>query len=680
MAGLLDKLGSLLGGDTKPDPTIPPTVSKRLERGREEMKRGAAKRRLCTRFERGDTYWFIDSTGNLNFQSTTMSVNPGVGKPPHRVRNRYNLIRPIVTAKVSAATQRDPDPEVVPSGNDPQRANAARLAESALRYGLGKWGLKDADRECTYTAVGRGGEAFALPYFDPNVGPYRQAPQTGPDGELMDEPLIVGEGEIKVKVFGGNEVYWEPGVAFKQSRWWATEQAVPIEDVEELPGFYGKKLYADASTSDIPTDKHPKNLVMRTDYYERPCPEYPDGRHLVVANRRQVLPEAKYPVRNRGDEVIDEPVLHRLAWDLDDGSQRDFGLTWQLIDFQRTYQDCRNKAVEWKNRCLFPQWWAQANSTVTPRTDEPGVTNFYTGPEPPKQEDVKPIPDSLSALASTMRDDMYDVGFSSQVEASPDVAAKTVQTVVAQNDLQWATFLIHKADWWQSLQRHCLLLMSRHYSEPRMLKFRGRDGWERLEDFEGANVMDEIDVRVNAASLVVLTRQQVQQMIQWIVTNFPGWLSPQDALAAIQTGSLDRVMASYWLDQQRANTVIQKIRDGSVLDMPSRGDKDPITGAPLVDPETNEPLSYPGYMPDEQDNLQIWERVFSDWMKSDDYASQNELAQRVARQVWNGIQGLKMAAAQKQAAMQNQLAEQQGMSNATRPPQPKPLPSQAALQ
>jgi hypothetical protein len=566
---------------------IPSTVGQRLERGRAEMKRGAPMRRLCVRFERGDTYWQLNGRGDLSQQSTVTDLRDPTSKPPHRVRKKNNFIRPIITSKVSAATQRTPQPEIVPTSQDPQRWGAAKLGERVALAGFYNWRLHDVDVRCTYNAIGRGGEGFAVPYFDPNVGPYRQVEQTDPltGDQLIDETTgqpvtqAVGEGEIKVVVLSGNECYWEPGCDFMESRWHAIERARPIEDIEEMPGFFGDKLVADAATSDLPTDGRPENMVMVTEYFERPCPKYPDGRHLVIAGRRQVVPEAKYPLRDRDGTVVDEPVPHRLAWDLDGGAHRDFGLTWQLIDAQRTAQTTRNKAVEWMVRCLHPQWLERANSMLDPFTDEPGARFRYQGDTPPTQVETRPIPDSFFRMVDLVRQDMLEIGFGTQLDAAPDVAARTIQAVQQQADLQWAQFLINKADWWSRLLHHCLLLVSCHYTEPRLLKFRGRDGWEHIKDFEGAQLMGEIDVRVNAASLATLTRSQVRDMLDWIATRFPGWLNPQDALAALDTGSLDRLMASYWLDMARANTVIQKIRDGTVMSMPTRGTVDPVTNS-----------------------------------------------------------------------------------------------------
>src|ERR1044072_2465937 len=98
-------------------PKLPPDVEIALQRGRRVMRKDASKRRLCMKFERGDTYWYVNGRGLLDFQSTVTNTN-GTGKPPHRIRNTYDFIRPIVEAKVSAATQRVPSIEVIPTGTD----------------------------------------------------------------------------------------------------------------------------------------------------------------------------------------------------------------------------------------------------------------------------------------------------------------------------------------------------------------------------------------------------------------------------------------------------------------------------------------------------------------------------------------------------------------------------------
>src|SRR3954469_6569687 len=113
----------------EPKPVLlPDKVIRAMMRGRQVMKRDAAKRRLCMRFERGDTWWYVDEKSVLQQRATVTNVRGG-GKPPHRIRNSYNFIRPIVEDKVSSATQRIPQFNVEPSTTDPEDAGAAKLAE-----------------------------------------------------------------------------------------------------------------------------------------------------------------------------------------------------------------------------------------------------------------------------------------------------------------------------------------------------------------------------------------------------------------------------------------------------------------------------------------------------------------------------------------------------------------------
>src|SRR3954469_23249251 len=230
---------------------IPDGVERCINRGRRQMLRNASARRLCERFERGDTFHYLDIKGLL--QSKALVTDPrGAGKPPHRSRNRYNFIRPIIEEKTSAATQRVPGYEVDPSTTDPEDAGGAKLSEKVAIYGYDKWRVRHATLKTVKTAIGKGGSAPALPYCEPNVGPYVMAPD-GP----------VGTGELRVKVFNGNEFYWEPGTEFDASPWWVTEQAQPIASIRELPGFVGGPIVPDAASSEVPNDAKPDaELVM----------------------------------------------------------------------------------------------------------------------------------------------------------------------------------------------------------------------------------------------------------------------------------------------------------------------------------------------------------------------------------------------------------------------------------
>src|SRR4030095_3963513 len=163
-----------------------------MGRGREVMKRDAAKRRLCMRFERGDTFWWIDDRQHLN-QVSTVTTAAGAGKPPHKIRNSYNFIRPIVEDKVSAATQRIPQFVVEASTNDPEDAGAAKLSEKVCIYGYDQWRMRKTAIDAVKTAIAHGGASYTQAYWEPDIGPY-----VGVDGEY------VGQGDVRLLVLNGN--------------------------------------------------------------------------------------------------------------------------------------------------------------------------------------------------------------------------------------------------------------------------------------------------------------------------------------------------------------------------------------------------------------------------------------------------------------------------------------------
>lgn len=657
---------------------IPPDVREALDRGRKVMLKDAAKRRLCMRFERGDAYWFINSKGGLSAQSTVTAPDMS-GKPLHRVRNSYNQIRPLIEDKVSAATSRIPSYEVVPSTSDPEDRSAAGISQKVALYGYDRWRLRAKRMKVIKSAIAHGGDGFALPTFDADVGPYTEV-----DGEY------VGQGELKIITLGGNECYWEAGMDFNDSPWYATERARPVDEVARTPGFYGPKLVADASDSDIPNDRDGSdNLVMVTDYMERPCSLWPEGRRIIIANNRiivdyrlvdpqrsQVNPWESYPLRDHNGDVLDEPVIHRLSYTVDPDSDRDLGLVWQLIDSQRTINDCLNKLIEWKNRCLNPQLLAAVNSLINRPNDEPGFVNYYRmGMPEPKWQPSPQIPQELFRIYEVMQEAMRFIASYADATAAPNVAAASQQAEIEQSQARWNSFLGDLAEFDSRLMRHCLMLVANFYTEPRLLKINGWFGPDLVTDFTGAQLNGQVDVTVLPGSLTQLSKAEMLNRLQWIAQTFPGWLSPEMALAALDGGAAQTLVRSYELDDAKVCRIIQKIRDGSVMTMPTRHETDPITGAPLMDPVTGQPAEVPSYMPlQDVDNLTVWRRRIGDWMKTPDFERTHPGMQEVAKQILAAINMLELRAQQQQMAAQAAQAEQMGMGNAAKPQGFKPVP------
>ena len=280
----------------------------------------------------------------------------------------------------------------------------------------------------------------------------------------------------------------------------------------------------------------------------------------------------------------------------------------------------------------------------------------------PEWEQVQPIPDSLFRIMDQAQAAMREVGADVAID-NTDAAARTLQQVIEQSNNRWQSFLGDLAEWHSRLMRHCLVLVARHYTEPRLLQIRGRFGPYPIADFQGAHLMGQVNVTVLPGSLEVKTREQITQQVLSFADR--GWVSPQVAMAAIQGGTAEKLIEGYELDVARANRIIQAIVDGSVFEMGSWQVIDPINGGSIEQPI---------FMPREGDNLEIWKSVFSDWGKTEQFASLNPEFQEASNLIYSGILALEAKEQERQMAAQNAQAAQLGLDNASRP-QEKGLPS-----
>lgn len=650
-------LEKLKGAVTKgPDgPPVDPKVELKIRRGRDAMKKDAPQRKLSFCFWRGEHYAWINEKNTLVFDSTVTHAGGG-GKPRHRVRQKRNFIHAIVEDKVSTATRRTPSYDISPATTDPEDAAAARLAGKVAVYGYDKWGVRRARVKCVTNAL-VAGEGFAMPYFDPNVGPFR--PVVTEDGE----PKVVGEGEIKIRVFDGNQVFWEEGCDFDDSPWHAIEEARPIDEVENYPGYYGGRLAPDANTSDNPTARRGDHLVLVTEYFERPTRQHVEGRRLIIANGKVICREESYPCRSPEGTVVDEPVLHRLSYTVDPGKDRDRGLVEHLIDAQRTLNDCVNKQVEWKNRCLNPRMVARKGSLLTRPDDTPGGVDYYVGNEKPTWETVPQIPAELFRMVEDAKQAMREISASAEVAAQPDVAARTVQAVLERSDAQWASFLNDLAEFDSRLMRHCLYLVQKHYTEDRTLKIRGRYGWETVADFQGAQMRGQADVRVLPDSLEPLTRQGRMDRVRFMVESFPGQVKPEQAMAALAGGTAENLIQGYELHVARAHSMIQTLKGGP----------------DVFEQMLPQPDGTPGWMPRKQDNIDVHKQVVGEYMTTSDYDLLPPEVKEAFNLYYDGLVLLEQQAAFEAQQLQTMMAEQQGMQNAAKPQGPKAMPSKPAM-
>jgi hypothetical protein len=660
VASVVDRVKEVL----KPEPVKPPkAVEERMKRGRDAMKEGAPKRNECLAFARGDQYKWIDAQNALKTQNTATTVD-GRGKPRHRVRQTRNFIFDIVETETASAVQKVPGYDVSPSSAEPKRETAASLSRKVALYGYDKWGLRRVTERVVRLAV-VADEGFAWPYFDNTIGPYIED----------EEGNTLGQGEIRVRTFGPNEVYWEPGLPFEESRWHGIEQARDRDAVVEMEGYIPGKLDPDAQQAE--TDKPQDKLVLVTDYLERPTPKNPKGRWLTMANDRIIVPERPYPCVDHNGNTVDEPVLHKLTYAMDPENDRDSGLVRHLIDAQRTINFCNNRITEWAALALNPQLVIQNGQLKQKLTDEPGAVWNVAGTG---DLQWRPTPNTPGELFKQKDEAISDMG---RISAQNDIpnqveSGRGITALIEKDNSRRSNFIENLAQFHSRLMRHCLYLVQRHYTEPRLLKVRGERGIQPIADFMGSELLGEDDVRVAPGSLEALTREAIEAKIMAFAER--GWISSHAAMAAINSGTAENLVDSYERDVARANLVIQKVIEGPEV-LFSTPERRPFFGEdPGIDEETQESREYiPGWMPRPFDDVKVQKDVFADWMKGTEYDDLEPPQQEAANAYYDALLNLEAKQNATAAEAQAQTAESLGMSNASKPQGPPPLPDQAPL-
>jgi hypothetical protein len=684
--------------DVKPIP-VPESVKKRIRRAHSEMKVHAPRRRQNVEFARNNHFVWINKKGDGLDRQSTIDKRFGGTKPDHRVRRSHDILAPILKAKISAVTQRIPGYEVLEATSDPEDYSAARVSEKVLVSGYEIWNVRKAFRLATWDAFVTE-EAFLMPFFDETIGPYVEEVEHDEEGQPVldegEEPRrkTVGMGEIRYAVFSGLEVGWQPGVQFEDARYYVIIHARPREQVEAEPDFMGPPLSADAISSPDYLGDRPKgadsDLVMVTDYLERPCAAQPNGRRIIEACGRQIFPEEDYPLFDQDGDVVDEPCLRRIAYAVDGESEKARGLVTSLIETVRDFDFASNKAIEYLQLVMVPQMVVPEGS-ILPETvidDTPGLVvelgeDAWRNGMKPEWRQMPSMPGEFGNERDRAQALLGYIASENGIQGLE--AAKAISAVATKDALAWQDFMEDVADAFAATGRDSLGLAQIYYDEARMVRFRGRTGWEAIPNFKGADIRGQRDVKVSVGSLEPLTRAVVEQRIMNVAAMFPGYFPPETIIAALSAGDFDRLNESYEEDEAQINFLIAQIRAGTFKDLPLRPVM-PGEGGPELDPRTGQPKIGPdgkpvmlaeieGWMPRIFDNTSIWKRRLEAFMKSDEWRHLPPATQQATGLVYNGVLEIEARNSAKQAAAQSQTAEALGAANAAKPQPAKAMPS-----
>lgn len=652
----------MVNGVVRKGTSLDKDVQERISRGRDRLAQVAPYRNEALEFWRGNQYFYVDSKGVLQSQAEGGTGIRSAGKPSWRVREAHNLLVDVVAHEVSAATSRVPSYEIVPATGEPEDQSAAKVAQQVAIYGYDKWNIRDATVKAVTHAI-VADEAFAWVYWDSSIGPFIKGSN-------------VGLGDVCVEVYSGNQVYWEPGQRFEKSDWHAIDIAMTEDAVKRLDGYNGTPVAPDADAiSQVGKGQNAaeRKMVLVTYYLERPTPEEPKGRWLTTANGREICASKDYP--------SDDLCLHKLSYIVDPDSDRDMGLVRHLLTAQRTYNDAQNKISEWKNLHLMGGRVFVTPGLLRQRiTDEPGAV--YQIPQPNENVkiwDAPQVPQELFQIAADAQGEIARIAAQNDIPSQVE-AGKAIQALIERDQSRRQSFLANLAEWHSRVMRSCLREWQKYATEDRTLYIKGDFGWDSVEDFQGAKLPDQVDVRVFPSSIEPLTRQNVEQRV--IAFADRGWVSPEEAMHAIDAGTAQGLLDRVERAEARVQRVIRRIKKGpeALVQMGYRVAPPGFELPPgQMLPEGAPPGTVPGWLPLPWDNIRVWRSVMEDWFQTEEAELLPIETQTFANAIYSAVLAIQAQQEMQAAMAQQTMAQDLGMANAAQPQGPSPSPDMPAL-
>jgi hypothetical protein len=264
--------------------------------------------------------WFLNAAavrlGSDNrVHPITAQLEPLTKEPRHRNRQRINRIRVKYKAKLAKYTNTRPRPIVVPASDDREDHMDAQLSEQFLLYIWRKLDLEAKYEQVTAWAEITG-KAFWAFRWNPDARVRVRNPQTG-------EVVEVAGGDVEVDVTTAFEILPDDaGIEFLagQERMMRVKLR-QLKEVEQRFGVPSGKILGDASSTDAfqfqkqiaglgakyntgstfsvssgqPDAKAAKDMVLVKELFTKPCPQYPNGRYVVVAGGQLLKYQEELP-------------------------------------------------------------------------------------------------------------------------------------------------------------------------------------------------------------------------------------------------------------------------------------------------------------------------------------------------------------------------------------------------
>jgi hypothetical protein len=292
--------------------------------------------------------------------------------------------------------------------------------------------------------------------------------------------------------------------------------------------------------------------VLVCEYYHDKDKDYPDGRHWISIGRTKVWPkddDTDYPT---GEAPLPNgfwpPLIPVLSLPIP-GQPQAMGVLPQIVTLNEQLNQLDGKIKEHEVTMAMGGKYVKhpADKGLVINSDPAQVltSKGYALGKPPMQIELHPLPEAIYNERAVLMDKIRTVASLSEnsMGKTPEGVTAGRPMLVEQEEVD--SVLTPDLESWEmafeEAGRRMLVLAQRHYREERKIQIRGEKGEWEVRSFDGSDLVDGLDVRVQVGSSFPWSKAAQFDAKMGMISKVPGLVVKPD-------GSVDREALAEILD------------------------------------------------------------------------------------------------------------------------------------
>lgn len=509
--------------------------------------------------------WYLNMAYYIGRQNVMMiPVNQGntsgtrLYTPPvpyYRSRPVFNRIRPAVRTELSKLTAQKPSATIVPATGEDQDLAAAQAGEQLWESIYREKKIKAVFRQsCFWSLIT--GTGYMKVYWDPS-----KKDEDGSSGDFCYDSVTPFH--IFVPDMLCEDIEDQPFVIHIQTRSvdWVNMRYPGINAQPNV--IEADDILSDSFLSLVGAHDTRKNSVMIYEVWVKPgnVPFMENGGMFTIVGDKLVQYVEGNPYIHQQYPFVKFPHLPTGRYYADSTIN-------DLLPVQREYNRTRGQIIEAKNRMAHPQLMAAQGSIDAQKiTTEPGqVIQYKLGYPAPTPLALQNLPAYVMQEVDRLLMDFEDISGQHQVSKGQAPAGVTAATAISylqeQDDSMLSTTYAAIEDGFEKIAYQTLCYVKQYWNIPRMVKVVGRDGQFNVMAFQGSDLRENTDIRIEAGSSLPTSKSAKQALLMDLMTQ--GFIPPEKGLELMDIGGVQRLYEEIQVDSAQASR--ENMRMAAVTD------------------------------------------------------------------------------------------------------------------